>query len=1433
MRSFIASLRFDRLRKLFAGEDQAPPPEAGELGFVDVHEGLVLLESLISDGLVHCEGGDRGANGLKSNVLGVNAFGRTVRSREAGSVAESLAAAAGLGMNGRRTAVFVPGDQLAEGFAQLQSLAARHVPLVVHASLREGFGAGSSHTVYHGASDLGLFQVMPHTVQQALDFTILAHWLAERALLPGLVAFDRRIGEEARFPSRRLVRELLQDPGAEVSSLTPAQLLIFGGERPVIPAWFDLDRPLALGTLQGSNEGASAAVGREVFFAEHVSELLQDGFAWLAKQTGRRWDLVTTDGMDDAETVVIVQGTAYETVRAAAQYLRQVKKRKVGVLGVTWLRPFPGDLLRRLLSGRRRVAVLESAPAAFSEEGPLMREIRRAVPDQPGRWMTGVYGLHGQVLSVGQVVGLIEELQQKEGRSKVWLGIVSGPEKRGEYPKRTALIQAVSSDYPRLGEGILSAAEVEKIASEGIRCVQYLGAAEGNPAEIAERLKELVAGKGRNKARTMIWYPEPGVVSIRAAAGPSELALAEAGLAVDVLLVGKAGLDVLHNPLADVKQGRPVVIQSNRAGSEIWRLIPGFWRSEVQRLRLRLYRTEGDLSDLLGIAEKLLEGLDAGGNVVEIDWRDWGVLDDTPEEVPALIRQAGEGDSQFLSPARFWGEIMQPKRAGVSDNFPDPILTLGAVPPYTAALARPRGTAQPSLPVLNPEKCTACGHCWPVCPDSAIGASLVGVQEFLDAALAASGREGKVAGAVKRAHWNVAARLTSRLLETKARTVGEGLLQEAYDYLLGRLSIPEADQRQYRETVAATVTAAAAISPVVSDVFFHEAEAALKGSGRLLFLAFNPNACQGCRLCITSCPEDALEAFDRAGSAGADAREAWRFWENLPDTPGIVIEQAEAKLELGLVASRLLSRHAALVQAVGSFGEPGSGERLAARLVAATVESRTQQRLARFAEKADELAGKTRELLHALLAEGLTKADPEAVEAALLDLPRRRVSLSELSERLARFGKQLVVDPAKTVRVAQVVQELQSEVWRIRKGPNNLGRARFGLVIVSDRAARWAGRYPNHPYNAPLVVEPTPEGLALAAGVVDAVVERHLERVRMVRQAELYLENPPDLPGRLAALPQLGWEDLSEEERDACPPILVLVDESAMERQAFGMVSRLVGSGLPVKLVLLDGRGIRSADGEPALWGLGIGRPYVASTSLGYLEHFGRAVDGAVEYSGPALVHIHVPIPAEHGFETHQTLRRAREAVQARVHPLFIYDPRLPGVLGTRLSLEANPALGEEFGGLDPLQWLAGEGRFASLFADRREGDGDAVDWREYLELAPDRRAGRLPIVALPDGREKVVDPTAVSWAARRRRTWQVLQEMGGVASPFVERLRAELEKEVAARNRAEFERMKAEYEARIAELEEGFEQRMAEVLRQRLLALAGFAEAPAETEGR
>jgi pyruvate-ferredoxin/flavodoxin oxidoreductase len=49
------------------------------------------------------------------------------------------------------------------------------------------------------------------------------------------------------------------------------------------------------------------------------------------------------------------------------------------VVDVTMFRPFPGDLIGRLLKGRKGVAVLERTDQPLAEDLPIMREVRAAL----------------------------------------------------------------------------------------------------------------------------------------------------------------------------------------------------------------------------------------------------------------------------------------------------------------------------------------------------------------------------------------------------------------------------------------------------------------------------------------------------------------------------------------------------------------------------------------------------------------------------------------------------------------------------------------------------------------------------------------------------------------------------------------------------------------------------------------------------------------------------------------------------------------------------------------------------------------------------------------------------------------------------------------------------------------------------------------------
>jgi pyruvate-ferredoxin/flavodoxin oxidoreductase len=1262
---------------------------------------------------------------------------------------------------------------------------------------------------------------MPHSVQQALDLTLLARWVAERSLIPGMVALDRRLVEHAAFPTPEAIREFLGLPDDEIPSPNPAQLLLFGGRRRAIPAWFDPDRPVSFGSLQGSSDAASAAVGRQAFFLKHLPDLLREGMDKLGRLTGRPLDLVDADQVETSDLVLVTQGSAIETARAASRYLRQTKGWQVGVLGITWLRPFPSEPVHKLLKGKRGVAVLECATAALAEEGTLAREVRRAASDSGAVWISAGFGLHGQPLAVGQVIELVSELREKKPRSRVWLGIVSGPAKIGDFPKREGLVKSVVSDYPELAQNTISARDVEKLSSQSVKTLQWIGGSDVDASRLLEKLAQVCLDNSGPKVRGFAWFPEPGVLSARVSAGPSELPIAEAGSAVDVLILGRLGLDVIYNPLAEMREGQSVVLETDRSPQEIWELMPDFWRSEVRRLKLRLFRVEGDLDQLLSGAGALLSGA-VDLPFSEIDWSGMAEPSGGTEEPPRLIRRVKEARSEYDNLPRFWGEVMQPKRGGISDNFPDPLVTVGAVPPYTAALARPRATALPTLPVLDVGKCTGCGHCWPVCPDSAIGATLIGLQEMLDAGADLAGAEGKIAGAVKRSHRAVAARLAGSIGRDRPATLDEALLVDSFDAVLGKMSVAEEERPQHRAEFRKTAAVVAQLRSVVCETLFHGPENEEKGTGQLLVLTINPDACQGCRLCIESCPESALVPEDRGGPARLEGREAWKLWEMLPDTGGAQIQKAAERLELGSLAARLLSRHSSQVQAVGSFGEPGSGERLACRLVAAVVESRLQARLAEQAREVGELASKLREQVQALLGKGLSDADPKAVQEALESLPRRRASLSELSERLSSLGRAVSIDPVRTLRVAETAHDLEDEQWQLTEGVHGLGRSRFGLVVVSHRVARWAGRFPNHPYHAPLVVEPSPEGAGLVVGLAEAAMHRHVERIRRYRKGRLYVEDPADLPGRLAKLEELSWDDLTDEERRLCPPLLVFADETGLTRQGLGALSRLLSGRMPVKLVLLDAKVLDPSAPEPALLTLAFSKAFVLASSLGYLEHLAGGLDRAVDFPGPAVIHVNVPIPREHGFEPSQTLKRAREAVRARVQPLFVYDPSAEGDFGLRMSLEGNPGPEADWAGLSPVEWALGETRFRRLFSDCSDEEKTAA-WEDFLSLSPEDRTGVVPALEREEGGPLKIAPRLVEAAGRRLQIWKILKEMVGISGPFVDRIRDQVEVEVESRNQHKFEELKRESDAKVAALKRDFDARMANQLRDRLLTLAGF----------
>jgi pyruvate-ferredoxin/flavodoxin oxidoreductase len=216
---------------------------------------------------------------------------------------------------------------------------------------------------------------------------------------------------------------------------------------------------------------------------------------------------------------------------------------------------------------------------------------------------------------------------------------------------------------------------------------------------------------------------------------------------------------------------------------------------------------------------------------------------------------------------------------------------------------------------------------------------------------------------------------------------------------------------------------------------------------------------------------------------------------------------------------------------------------------------------------------------------------------------------------------------------------------------------------------------------------------------------------------------------------------------------------------------------------------------------------FVCSTATAFHGHFLRASADLIGYSeGAALMIAYAPCDTENGMAEDLANARSRLAVESRMHPLFVHDPRKGATLAERFSLDGNPepdglwtetslTYRDERGQLQlltipltPADFALGEVRFAKQFrwlATHEEAG--AVPISEYVDLPVHQRTGRTPFVHTTDRRRRLVkmacSPSIVALVEDRRRNWQTLQFLAGQSETVL-----------AARHRVEVNEWTARY---------------------------------------
>jgi pyruvate-ferredoxin/flavodoxin oxidoreductase len=538
------------------------------------------------------------------------------------------------------------------------------------------------------------------------------------------------------------------------------------------------------------------------------------------------------------------------------------------------------------------------------------------------------------------------------------------------------------------------------------------------------------------------------------------------------------------------------------------------------------------------------------------------------------------------------------------------------------------------------------------------------------------------------------------------------------------------------------------------------------------------------------------------------------------------------------MAAILLSRYCQFALAGGDSAEAGSGEKMAVRLALSATEFHQQPLVQRFAKTLGEAGESVSSLINETLSGTLAVEDLDAVTEKLKHTTSPRVDLKALAEGVGESPGDHSIDTGYLLRLIDLSRQITSAHEQLVAGEHGLGRARYGLAVAGGSVAAWAGAFPHNPFQAPVLIDMSGDAAQLAAGLIEGHLAETVELVRLLRLARLEIDQPDGADWKREALTRLGWKDLSNEELELCPPLILIGSDEMLAGRGLSQLIWLLNSGLPVKVLVLSALdfGLLEAPtndprGSLGLLALAQRNAFVAQTSVANPVHLGESMLQALHYDGPALIQVYAPSPTRHGFTSESSLQQAQLAVSSRTLPLFRYDPRAEGVFGSRISLEGNPDCKEilvpvEDGAnpLTPADWALGQDRFASQFEPLANDAAAPVPLHEWLQLTAKSRAGKTPTVATGDGENQQrysITPGLAAMAEQRLEAWQTLQELAGIVTPFTGQVEQEIRAEVAAEHQAELDAQKTAADVQLREIQEKTQAEIASKIRSRLLQLA------------
>lgn len=274
------------------------------------------------------------------------------------------------------------------------------VMAVANRALSAPINIWNDHQDSVSARDSGWLQFYVESSQEALDTVIMSYKIAEKkdVLLPVMVCLDgftlSHVYEPVDIPSQK-----------QVDSFLPTYKPIY--------AYLDSKKPITQGpiafpdTFMELRKMQQDAMEKSLPIIEKINKEFKTTF-------GRNYGdgLIETYKTEDAKYAIVGMGSVCGTARVVVDYLRK-RKKKIGLIKLKSLRPFPTAKLQKICKNLKGLAVIDRSISP-GNNGTLFIETKEALYDSKTKISGFIAGLGGRDITEKHLIKAVEKIGDKK-----------------------------------------------------------------------------------------------------------------------------------------------------------------------------------------------------------------------------------------------------------------------------------------------------------------------------------------------------------------------------------------------------------------------------------------------------------------------------------------------------------------------------------------------------------------------------------------------------------------------------------------------------------------------------------------------------------------------------------------------------------------------------------------------------------------------------------------------------------------------------------------------------------------------------------------------------------------------------------------------------------------------------------------------------------